>query len=211
MRLTKYEHASFVLNEDGKNLVVDPGAFTTPFLGLDDVVGIVVTHEHADHWTPDQFTHILDRNPGIPIFGPAGFAAAASGFDVTVVTPGETVTVGPFTLEFFGGKHAVIHSSIPVIDNVGVLINGTLFHPGDSFTVPGVPVDVLAVPSSGPWLKIAEVMDYVTAVKPKRAFPIHEMVNSTIGNGMARERIGAVTEAGGGEFFVLEPTEFREL
>ncbi|WP_213815730.1 MBL fold metallo-hydrolase [Glaciihabitans sp. dw_435] len=211
MRITKYEHANFVVELDGKNLVVDPGGYSTSLPALNNVVAIVVTHEHADHWTADQLTRILDRNPGVPIFGPAGFAAAAEGFDVTVVTGGDKADASPFHLAFYGTTHAVIHSSIPLVDNVGVLINDTIYHPGDSYTVPPVPVDVLGVPSSAPWLKIGEVMDFIAEVKPRRSFALHEMVNSDIGNTMARARIASATEAAGGQFLPLVAGESIEL
>ena len=211
MRITKYEHACFTVEIAGEVLVIDPGAFTSPLFDLTNVTAIVITHEHQDHWTPDQLTRILSKNPDARLFGAAGVAAAATDFDFTVVHGGDAETVGAFTLAFYGDEHAVIHSSIPVIDNVGVLINDTVFYPGDAFTVPPVAVDTLAVPSSAPWLKVAEVMDYVAAVKPKRAFPTHEMVNSVIGKNMTNERIASVLEANGGTFHPLETNETLEI
>jgi L-ascorbate metabolism protein UlaG (beta-lactamase superfamily) len=212
MRLTKFEHAALLLEDSGKKLFVDPGSFTTALTDTVNAVAVVITHEHADHWTPEQLNRVLEMNPGVPIYGPEGVAAAATGFDITVVHPGDAVEAGPFTMRFFGGKHAVIHSTIPVVDNVGVLINDTVFYPGDSFTIPeGVEVDVLAVPSSAPWLKAAEFMDYVLAVKPKRTFATHEMVNSVAGKNMANARIKWATEQHGGEFFALEPGDSVDL
>jgi Predicted Zn-dependent hydrolases of the beta-lactamase fold len=212
MRLTKLEHAALILEESGKKLFVDPGSFTTPITDAANAVAVVITHEHADHWTPEQLRRIVTMNEGVPIYAPEGVANAASDFDITVVHAGDTIEAGPFTLSFFGGKHAVIHSSIPVVDNLGVLINDRLFYAGDSFTVPeGVEVDVLAVPASAPWLKIGEVIDYVLAVKPKRSFPTHEMVNSFGGNQMANTRIGWATEQNGGEFFPLAPGDTLDI
>lgn len=212
MRLTKLEHAALILEDSGRKLYIDPGSFTTALTDTANTVAVVITHEHADHWTPEQLNRILDLNPGIPIYAPAGVAAAAGDFDVTTVEAGDTVEAGPFTLRFFGGRHAVIHSSIPVVDNLGVLVNDELFYPGDSFTIPeGVDVDVLAVPSSAPWLKAGEFIDYVLAVKPKRSFSTHEMVNSVAGKQMANARIGWATEQGGGEFFALEPGDTLDL
>jgi len=211
MKLTKYEHACLVLEINDEKLIVDPGAYTMPLGDLGDVVAIVVTHEHPDHWTPEQLDRILTRNPDAKLYGPAGFALAASGYNVITVADGDTAEAGPFSLAFYGARHAIIHSSIPVIDNVGVLVNNTLFYPGDSFTVPPVTVDTLAVPSSAPWLKIGEAMDYVTAVAPKRSFPTHEMVASVIGKNMANDRIRTMTEAAGGQFFPLEPNDSLDL
>lgn len=211
MKLTKFEHACLVIEINNERLIVDPGAFTMPLGDIGDVLAVVITHEHPDHWTPEQLDRIIGRNPDVKIYGPAGVVAAASDYSVIETHDGDVVELEPFTLKFFGEKHAVIHESFPVIDNVGVMINDTLFYPGDAFTIPPVEVDLLAVPAGAPWLKIGEVMDYVAAVKPKRSFPTHEMVLSVIGKNMANERIGAVTEAGGGTFHALEPSESLEL
>lgn len=148
----------------------------------------------------------------MPIFGPKGVAKAAPNFDITVMNAGDHVEVGPFSLQFFGGTHAIIHSSIPVVDNLGVLVNNQLFYPGDSFTIPeNVDVDTLAVPSSAPWLKAAEFIDYVLAVQPKRSFATHELINSAAGNALAENRIAWATTQNGGEFISLKPGDTIEI
>jgi L-ascorbate metabolism protein UlaG (beta-lactamase superfamily) len=211
MRLTKLEHASLILEDSGKKLFLDPGSYTTPITEAAQTVAIVITHEHADHWTPEQIDRILGKNPDARIFGPAGVAAAAGALPVEVVQAGDIVEVGPFRLEFFGQRHAVIHESIPVVDNVGVLVNGTVYYGGDSYTVPDVEVDVHAVPAGAPWLKIGDVMDYVLAVKPRRSFPTHEMTLSKAGKDMSNARIKWATEQNGGEFFPLAPGDTLDV
>lgn len=212
MKLTKLEHAALILESSGDKLFIDPGSFTTALTDTAGAVGVVITHEHADHWTPEQLERIVEMNPGVPIFAPAGVAAAASGFDVTVVTAGDTATAGSFTLRFFGGKHAQIHASLPIVDNLGVLVNDEVFYGGDSLLVPeGLVVDTLAVPAGAPWLKIGEVMDFVMAMKPRRTFPTHEMVLSVAGKKMSNTRIQWATEQNGGEFFPLEPNDSLDL
>jgi L-ascorbate metabolism protein UlaG (beta-lactamase superfamily) len=212
MKLTKLEHAALVLENDGSRLFIDPGSFTTPITEAAGTVAVVITHEHADHWTPEQLRRILDQSPDAVILGPEGVAKAAADFSVRVVNAGDTVEAGPFTLRFFGGQHAVIHSSIPVVDNVGVIVDDTLVYPGDSFAKPDLPeVDVLAVPSSAPWLKAAEFIDYVLDVKPKHSFSTHEMVSSVVGKQMADGRIEWATEQGGGEFLDLQPGDSYQI
>jgi L-ascorbate metabolism protein UlaG (beta-lactamase superfamily) len=212
MRITKLEHATLIVDEGGHKLVVDPGSLTTPLVDVRGIEVVVITHEHADHWSPGQLQRILDINREVRVFGPAGVAKAAEGFPVETVSAGDEVTVGPFTLRFFGSEHAVIHRSIPVIDNVGVLINDRLYYPGDSFTIPeGVEVDTLAVPAGAPWLKIAEVIDYVDALKPKRTFPTHYGHLSAAGLALANDRIKAVTEANGGQHYPLAPDEVLDI
>jgi len=211
MKLTKFEHACLILEVADERLIIDPGVFTMPLGDFGEVVAIVVTHEHGDHWTTEQLERIIERNPDVVIYGPAGVAAAAGELPVTVVKDGDEIEVGAFTLKFFGEKHAVIHESIPVIDNVGVLVNDELFYGGDALVVPPVEVATLAAPVGAPWLKIGDAMDYVVAVKPKRAFPVHEMVLSVAGKGMGNDRLTWAVEQGGGSYFVLEPGESLDL
>jgi L-ascorbate metabolism protein UlaG (beta-lactamase superfamily) len=210
VRITKYEHATLQLGVGDENLVIDPGMFLS-HPDVPDVVAIVLTHEHSDHWTAEQLGRILEKNADARILGPQGVADAAADFEVEVVAAGDVVEIGSFKLEFFGGRHAVIHESIPVIDNVGVLINDELYYGGDSYTVPGVEVGTLAAPIGAPWLKIGEAMDYVLAVKPKRAFYVHDMTLSVAGKQMAAARLAWATEQGGGTFTELQPGETLDV
>ena len=228
MKLTKLEHACLILEESGDTLVIDPGGFTRPVTGLRGVVAIVITHEHQDHWTLAQIEGILAENPGAQIYGPEGVATATaaataaavtieptttpSGFAVIAVAAGDNVSVGSFRLQFFGGVHSEIHSSIALIDNVGVLVNETFYYAGDSFSAPtDVVVEILAVPIGAPWLKLSESMDYVSAIGPNRTFPVHEMVLSAAGQAISNARIAAVTEQLGGTFHPLQPGESLQL
>lgn len=207
MELTRLQHACMVLELDGQRLVIDPGGLTPVLEGLGGVVAIVLTHEHADHWTDEQLTALRAGNPAARILGPSGVVAAASAHPVEAVQAGDVVEIGGFRLEFFGERHAVIHESIPVVDNVGVLVNDAVYYGGDSYTLPGRPVPVLAAPCGAPWLKIGEAMDYVLAVAPRRAFAVHDAPLSAFGLGMHRERLRWATEQGGGEFLALEAGE----
>ena len=137
MRVTKFEHAALTLTDQGKKLVIDPGSFTLPLADLADVVAVVITHEHPDHWTPDHLDRILEYAPDVPIYGPEGVAAAAAGYHVTVVHPGDTVTVDALHAGSSSAASTTSSTrSIPVVDNVGVLVNGDFYYPGDSYAVP---------------------------------------------------------------------------
>ncbi|HZU94029.1 MAG TPA: MBL fold metallo-hydrolase [Microbacterium sp.] len=212
MRVTKFEHAALRIDEGGDTLLIDPGSFTSPIDDLSGLVAVVITHEHPDHWTPEHLDRILRAAPGTPIYAPSGVARAAGGYEITVVAPGDTVQAGAFRLRFFGGVHAVIHSSIPVVANVGVLVNDEFYYPGDSYALPDdVEVGTLAAPLGAPWLKIGDAMDYVLAVKPRRSFGTHDMTLSIAGKTMHRQRLQWATEQNGGEFFALEPGESLDI
>lgn len=213
MNVTKYEHSCMVVSKGSDRLVIDPGSFLATLPDTSGVVGIVITHEHADHLSADRVSQLVEANPDARVFGTQGAAdaALASGIEVEVVHAGDELEVGPFTLRFFGEAHNEIHSSIPIIENVGVLVDGEFFYPGDSYTVPDAEVELLAAPVGAPWLKIGEAMDYVLAVKPRRAFPVHDMTLSVAGKKMQSDRLQWATEQGGGEFTVLEPGESIDL
>jgi len=188
MRLTKFAH-SCVRLEDGPNtLVLDPGVFSPTRDALAGAGSVLITHEHPDHVDVDA-VRAAAAESDLRVWAPAPVAAmlADLGDRVTTVTPGDRLEVPGFAVTAVGGQHALIHPRIPVVANVGYLIGDTLYHPGDSFVVPTTPVDVLLVPLHAPWSKTAEVVDFVTAVRPRSAHQIHD--------GLLNERGVSGTEA----------------
>lgn len=205
MEITKLEHACLVLEEQGERVILDPGSYTRPVGDFQNVVAVVITHMHDDHCSEAQLDAILKQNPDAVIYGTDEVCKRLAAYKTTAVHHGDYFQHGQFTLEFFGDMHAEIHRSIPLIQNCGVMINSKLYYPGDSYTQPDCAVELLACPTSAPWLKIGDVMDFVTAVKPKRSFATHNVHLSAIGHELNNGRVKMVTEAGGGEFEYLEP------
>jgi L-ascorbate metabolism protein UlaG (beta-lactamase superfamily) len=206
MKITKYEHACFTVKIDNQLLVIDPGVWTTDFAVPDNVVAIVVTHEHPDHFSPDILAAIYDKNPDSILVSLDSIVEKMPDHTSHAVKPGDTYSVGPFTLEFFGGTHAIIHDSIPSIGNIGVLINKSIYYPGDSFDVPNKPVAVLALPVGAPWLKMSETMDFLMAIKPGLVFPTHDAVLSKIGKGLVDGRLSEVAGGYGGQYKRIDGT-----
>lgn len=195
MKLTKYEHACFVLEKDGQSLVVDPGEYTTDFVVPDNVVGIVITHEHPDHLSPKHLEAIVEKSPNAVIVAHESITSQLGSFKTQRVTANEGIKAGNFELEFFGGEHAVIHPDIPVIANLGVMIDDTVYYPGDSYTDPERPVKLLALPVAAPWMKLSEAVDFVRKVAPDRLFPTHDAVLSDAGKGLPDRLIPALTNS----------------
>ena len=207
MKITKHGHACLELELEGKKALIDPGFYTEDVSALKDVVALVITHSHDDHCFEKQVAGLVAGNPGMKIFGTSEVAAKLSGFDVTTVYHGDFYQDQGFSFEFFGDMHQIIHESIPLIQNTGVMVNGKLYYPGDSYTTPDVPVEVLACPTSAPWLRIGDVMDFVAAVKPKRSFATHNALLSDLGHDLNNGRVKLVTEQFGGEFTYLKVGE----
>lgn len=185
MKLTKYKHSCFTLEKDGEVLVVDPGAWATDFVVPEHVVAVVVTHEHADHFDLDKLQTIIDNSPDAIIYGPDAVTRQIANLPVQAVSSDEVVKIGGFTLTFTGGVHATIHKDFhPEFQNVGVIVDNVLYHPGDSLALPNHPVKVLSLPIIAPWEKVSESVDFLIAVKPELAFPTHDAMLSEFGFGL---------------------------
>jgi L-ascorbate metabolism protein UlaG (beta-lactamase superfamily) len=206
MQLTKYEHACFTLETAGETLVVDPGKFTTDFVVTDTIAAIVITHEHADHFDPELLEKIFKKNPNAVVVSLQSIINKLPGHKSKAVVAGDKIEIGPFRMRFYGSKHAMIHSSMPLIDNIGVFVNDTVYYPGDSFTLPNTPVDVLALPVGAPWLKMSECMDFLAAVKPLLAFPTHDAVLSVIGKSLPDHILPIVASKIGSEYKRIDGT-----
>ena len=184
MRITKYTHSCVRLDGDGV-LVVDPGEFSERS-ALDGADAVLITHEHPDHLDLAALTEAVERRPGLRVFAPEQVLPklAAFGDIATAVGPGESFAAAGFAVRAFGGQHALIHPDIPRIANLAYLIGDddtNVYHPGDSFTVPeDTVVDTLFVPLNAPWMKLMESIDFVRAVRPARAFALHDaLLNPT--------------------------------
>ena len=188
MELTKHAHACVTLDKAGGHLLVDPGTFASNAAEL--LAGtstVLITHEHFDHFDEAAITAALDARPELRIFGPAAVTGRWPGREsqVTAVAPGDRFEAEGFEIAVFGGTHALVHADIPRVVNVGYLIDGSLYHPGDAYYVPEVPVSVLLLPTSGPWTKMAEAVDFVRAVRPETLVQIHDIMLSEIGQQFA--------------------------
>ncbi|SCX14258.1 MBL fold metallo-hydrolase [Candidatus Aquiluna sp. UB-MaderosW2red] len=211
MKITKHEHAYLDIEIRDQHLLIDPGIYTVDFGVQKNVAAISLSHIHDDHSYLPHLEKILQQNPEAKLFGPREVVEKLSGLEVQPVYHGDSFSVGPFTLEFFGDLHQEIHRSIPIVQNVGVLVNDALYYPGDSYTQPEYQVELLAMPASGPWLRISDVIDYVSAVKAKRVFPTHNALLNNNGHALQNARIKEVTESNGGEFRYLDIGESWQL
>ena len=181
MELTKQGHACVVLSDGERRIVVDPGAFSDPG-ALDGASAVLITHEHPDHFVPDRIRAALDGDPALEVWTNKSVAAQLEGLGsrVHVVGHGDAVQVADVDVTVHGELHAEIHPEVPRIPNIGFLIGGQVFHPGDAFTVPEEPVATLLLPLHAPWSRTADVIDYVRAVHADQAFAVHDgLLNDT--------------------------------
>lgn len=197
MKLTKFQHACLTIEQDAVVLVIDPGVYSHDFIMPKRVDGIVITHDHPDHHSPELMKRMLEKHPKAVIVAHESITSQYSDYIVQSVKPGETYTVGAFSLTFFGGDHAPIAEGVETPPNYGVLINNSLYYPGDSFSIPFdattnqlIPVETLALPVSAPWLTFAQSRELLKIISPKRVFPTHDAILSEDGKQLIDRMMG---------------------
>jgi L-ascorbate metabolism protein UlaG (beta-lactamase superfamily) len=205
MRILKFGHACVRVEHDGVAVVVDPGVFTEVG-AVDGADAVLITHEHADHYLPDNL-----RATDAPVFTIDAVAAKIRedapdvAERVTVVRPGEEFEAG-LPVRAVGELHAVIHPEFPRFYNSGFVLTAgeeKVYHPGDALTTPEEEVDLLLVPVSAPWMKASEAIDFARAVKAPRNLAIHDRVYSEAGLGIVDGHMNAFLPDAGQEYMRL--------
>lgn len=176
MRIQKFGHSCLLVESGDARILIDPGSFSTGYHELDGLTAVLVTHQHPDHVEVQALGPLLARNAEARLLADDATATMLRdehGVEATVAVAGDTHDVG-VSVEVVGDLHAEIHPDLPRIPNVGYVIDGRLMHPGDALSVTDRDVEVLALPTMAPWMRMAEAIEFLRAVRPKIAVPIHE-------------------------------------
>jgi L-ascorbate metabolism protein UlaG (beta-lactamase superfamily) len=217
MQLTHFGHSCLLATfsaDDGADttLLFDPGSFSHGFEGVTGLSAILITHQHPDHADTSRLPALVDANPDAALYADPQTAAQLGG-RWQAVNAGDELTIGSLRVRGGGGVHAVIHPEIPVINNISYLIDdgehrARLMHPGDALYIPREPVDVLALPAAAPWMRISEGVEYLRAVNPQRAIPIHQGILNPVAYNLYYQRY---VEMGGTDFQVLDAENGTEF
>ena len=111
----------------------------------------------------------------------------------------------------YGHDHAQVYREIPIVINTGFAVDGAVFHPGDSLTVPEDRVPTLLLPIVAPWLKTAEMIDYAREVAPQRAYAIHDAILNANGIGLMQQMMQVAAQPTASSFSRLEPGTVVDL
>jgi len=175
MKITKYGHCCLLIEVKGKRILTDPGSYSEiPALSNIDIV--LITHEHGDHLHVESLKKILKDNPKAKVITntSVGNIIEKEGISFEVVADGDTHSSLGILIEGLGKKHEEIYKEIGQVENTGYFIENKLFYPGDAFYNPKKPVEILAVPVVGPWMKISQAIEYALEIKPRVCFPVHD-------------------------------------
>jgi L-ascorbate metabolism protein UlaG (beta-lactamase superfamily) len=207
MLLTKFGHSCVRLEKNGARLVIDPGIWAGPDV-LAEATAVLITHEHVDHFDEEAVRSALAADPGLRLWASASVAGQLAEFagQVRAAHHGDTFDAAGFDVHVYGSEHALLDRAIPVVPNTGFGIDGEIFHPGDSFTVPEDKIPTLLVPVSAPWLKFSEVADYIRTVAPERGYWIHDALLNSKGANLLTNLLNLAPAAAGPASFLVPGT-----
>ncbi len=213
MNITKHGHCCLTLKIGSLTILTDPGNYNTcPLESGIDI--ILITHEHQDHCHLDALQIVLAKNPEAEIITHKGVGKLLDevGIAWTEVSSGEAISRKGVAIKSIGSEHACIHHDLTPVQNTGFLIADQLFYPGDSFELPLVSVDILALPVAGPWMKLSEAIEYTKEVKPKKVFPVHDgMLRQEHQLGPTRRIPTILLEPFGIEYIDMQEGDIKEF
>ena len=75
MKIIKFGHSCFLIEENDVRILFDPGNYSNLQDGVQNLDIILITHQHADHCYPQSIKNILKNNPSVKIFTNSGVGA----------------------------------------------------------------------------------------------------------------------------------------
>lgn len=211
MNITKYGHCCLLIEIEGVRILTDPGVYSEGQEEASKLDCILISHEHSDHLHIESLQKILEKNPETPILTNLVVAPMLdeAGIHYTLLRDGEIYDCNGVTVRAFEVTHAEVYKSKPNTPNTGFMIADQFFYPGDAFIDPGQAIDVLALPVAGPWMRLADAVDYALKLRPRVAIPVHDgMLKQP---GLSHRMPMAVLEDAGIDFVVIHEGETKAL
>jgi len=170
VKITKYVHSCLVVETPDRVAIFDPGVMSEQALEVDRLErldDIFITHEHADHFSPDLIERLLQKFPD---------ARITSTPDVVAKLARESITASdqpPAGVSFFDSPHEDVEPVFPHPQEIGIHYLGALTHPGDSHSFSETE-EILALPVTAPWGSTIRAINLALELKPRHILPIHD-------------------------------------
>ncbi len=175
MKVTKYPQSCLIIEKDGKRLAIDPGSLVSAKYQAADLLpldGIIITHEHADHFDPELLRALTATV--IPVIGNQSTNdTVGQGIITQVVSEGEQFSVAGFDMIARELSHCLMVDGSAGPQNTGYVIDGMFFHPGDGTSIENLRVEKAAVPFAGPDISPRDIFEFIKQTGAKTIVPIH--------------------------------------
>ncbi len=204
-----FGHASFMIKGDGKVIYIDPYVLPDNPEPADI---ILVTHDHFDHYPPEQIAKI--QREGTVIVTTESTAQKCSG-DVRVLRPDESVDVKGVRIHavWAYNPNKQFHPKGYGIGFVVEISGKKIYHAGDTDVIPEMGdlehfhLDLALLPVGGTYtMDINEALEALKLIKPKAVVPMH--YNYLEGLELSRDQLEEFkkkVEEMGVKCYILEP------
>lgn len=201
MKVTKYAHSCLLIEIGDTKILTDLGLWNPEVPEVTDLDMILITHEHADHFDIEKLKTLLYANSQAKVVThvAVGEKLQEAGIEFSPIEAGERIEIAGISIESCGTEHAIIYGTSSPCRNTGFLIADKMYIPGDALhDTPSKSVEILALPTGGPWMKVSEAIDYAKTLNPRVVIPIHDaMYTEAVRETSIPRWVGAPLEAKG--------------
>ncbi len=209
MKITKLVHSCFILEKDGKRILVDPGVYSWQSGVVEedlmsDLDSVVVTHEHPDHLSEDFVDLVKTKSPGAKWYGPSQVVSQLADWGINGSSSSDDDSI-----VFIESSHADLdpwfpeqpeHTSFVLFNEV--LVGGDCHTLSDSH---GARIFAGAI-NGGPWGAVVGFARMIEAMdnRPEVVIPAHDWHWNDEARKGIYNRLGEVMEAQGVKFVPME-------
>ena len=189
-KIRRLTNSCLTITNNAGTTLFDPGFFTFAEFDLatiGDVQRVLITHEHADHVSPEFVRWLIDRGTDVEVFSNQAVVDLLAEHDVAASVDQPAGV----------SSEDVLHEMIPTgaqPPNRSYTIDGVITHPGDSYQ-PTTTAPVLALPLLIPWGSTTRSVEFARHLAPQQVVPIHDFYLTEAGRsfvvGMAKKVLAA--------------------
>lgn len=197
--IRRLTNSCLTVTESSGTTLFDPGFFTFGEFDLSkigDVQRVFITHEHADHVSPDFVKWLVDRGSDVSVHANDAVVDLLAEHDL------EAETSVPSGVSVEDVLHEVVPSGAQPT-NRSFTIDGIITHPGDSYQ-PRKSAPVLALPLIAPWGSTTQSVAFARRLAPQQVVPIHDFYLSESGRAFITGMVKSVLAKDGIELVTLD-------
>lgn len=181
MKITKHAQSCLLVETEDTKILIDPGVFVTEKEGYDlnkfvNIDAILISHEHSDHFEPEDIKKIINNNPDIPVYTTEKVKSLFDYKNVSVLKSQQVITLNEFYITGVKSIHGPLPNGMEPPEVIGFLIDdgkNTFYDPADTIKL-FAKAEIIAEPICGHVvMDIERAKEEALRIKPREVFPIH--------------------------------------
>ena len=175
MKVTKYPQSCLIIEQEGKRIVIDPGALVSGKFSARELLpldAILITHEHEDHADPELIRELVGDSD-TPVVANQSTRNLLGDLVTQVVTDNEEFEVAGMKVVARELPHCLMVDGSAGPQNTGYVVDDVFFHAGDGIKLDNLQVQSAAIPIAGPDISARDVFNFIKQLHCLTVVPIH--------------------------------------